>query len=105
MMTPHDSEEHSMRRDPKERSGHCRMGFCVVVFVATLAQPSPAHSQPGAAADKPKDVGASSYDQIAPVLLGKESLQAVMARDKADKEPAIARQKKLLEERYQVGSR
>ena len=47
----------------------------------------------------------SSYDQVTPVLLGKESFQTVMARDKADKEPTIARQKKLLEERYQLASR
>ena len=34
----------------------------------------------------------SSYDQIAPVLLGKESFQAVMAKDKADKPAVMARQ-------------
>ena len=74
-----------MKRDPKGRSGHCRTGLCVVVVVAALAQPSHAQPQPGADASKPKDSTRSSYDQIAPVLLGKESFQAVMARDKADK--------------------
>jgi cytochrome c peroxidase len=48
---------------------------------------------------------ASSYDQIAPVLLGKESFQTVMARDKAEKPSVMARQKKLLEERYDLSSR
>jgi cytochrome c peroxidase len=55
--------------------------------------------------DKPKDATASSYDQIAPVLLGKESFQAVLARDKADKNSVMARQRKLLEERYDLASR
>ena len=94
-----------MKRDQVRRSRHRWTGLVIGVFVAALAQPSPAHSQPGAAADKPKDVGASSYDQIAPVLLGKESPQTVMARDKAEKAPTIARQQKLLDERYQLASR
>ncbi len=97
-----------MKRDQRGRSGHCRtglgvgVGVGVGVVVAAMALPSHAQSQPGADASKPKDAGASSYDQITPVLLGKESFQAVMARDKADKEPTIARQKKLLEERYRA---
>jgi cytochrome c peroxidase len=53
----------------------------------------------------PKDHIASSYDQIAPVLLGKESFQAVMARDKAEKNAVMARQKKILEERYDLTPR
>jgi cytochrome c peroxidase len=47
----------------------------------------------------------SSYDQIAPVLQGKESLEAVMSRDKAGKEAVMARQRALLEERYDLTSR
>jgi cytochrome c peroxidase len=47
----------------------------------------------------------SSYDQIAPALLGKESFNAVMAKDKAEKETVMARQKKLLEERYDLTPR
>ena len=47
----------------------------------------------------------SSYDQIAPVLQGKESFEAVMSRDKAGKEAVMARQKALLEERYDLTSR
>ena len=48
---------------------------------------------------------ASSYDQIAPVLLGKESFQSVMAKDKADKPAVMARQKNLLDERYDLSPR
>ena len=94
-----------MKRDPRRRSGHCRAGLCVLVIVAALALPSRTQSQPGAEASKTKDATPSSYDQIAPVLLGKESFQAVMARDKADKESVMARQKKLLEERYDLTPR
>jgi cytochrome c peroxidase len=47
----------------------------------------------------------SSYDQIAPVLEGKESFRAMVAKDKADKPAVIARQKKLLEARYDLTSR
>jgi len=49
--------------------------------------------------------GKTSYDQIGPALLGRESFQAVMAKDKADKESVMARQKKLLEERYDLTAR
>jgi cytochrome c peroxidase len=52
----------------------------------------------------PKDSVPSSYDQVAPVLLGKESFQAVMTRDKRDKDGIMARQKKLLDERYDLAS-
>ena len=59
--------------------------------MVALRSPSPL----GADEEKPKPGVASSYDQIAPVLLGKESFQAVMARDKADKDSVMARQKKV----------
>jgi cytochrome c peroxidase len=44
----------------------------------------------------------TSYDQVSPVLLGEETFQAMMAKDKADKDAVMARQKKLLEERYDL---
>jgi cytochrome c peroxidase len=55
--------------------------------------------------DKPKNATPSSYDQIAPVLLGKETFENVLARDKADKAQVMARQQKLLDERYDLASR
>src|SRR5205814_6109694 len=70
-----------------------------------LAIPSLTRLSSRAGEDKPKDATPSSYDQVAPVLLGKESFQTVMARDKADKDAVMARQKKLLEERYDLTSR
>jgi cytochrome c peroxidase len=48
--------------------------------------------------------GKTSYDQIAPPLLGQQTFDEVMARDKADKPVVMARQQKLLEERYDLTS-
>ena len=49
--------------------------------------------------------GKTSYDQIAPVLLGQETFEAMMAKDKAEKPAVMARQQKLLEERYDLTPR
>jgi cytochrome c peroxidase len=70
-----------------------------VAFSALDSCPSKAN------ADEPQSSVDSSYDQIAPVLLGKESFGAVMAKDKADKPAVMARQKALLEQRYDLTSR
>jgi len=69
--------------------------FVLIAAPWLLAQQPPA--QKGAAAR-----GKTSYDQIAPALLGQETFAAVMAKDKADKPAVMARQKKLLEERYDL---
>ncbi|WP_406697473.1 cytochrome B6 [Singulisphaera sp. Ch08] len=64
------------------------------------------HFPPGLAtvrADEPSIK--TSYDQVAPVLIGKETFQAVVTKDKADKPAVIARQKALLETRYNLTSR
>ncbi|MGH7226936.1 MAG: hypothetical protein ACRELF_27290, partial [Gemmataceae bacterium] len=72
--------------------------LAIPAVLVSLVVPSLSRSQ----LLKEKDTPPSSYDQIAPVLLGKESFQAVLARDKADKESVMARQKKLLDERYDL---
>jgi len=77
----------------------------VTAGLVFLAVPSITRSQSKANGDKPNDNTSSSYDQIAPVLLGKESFQEVLTRDKADKESVMARQMKLLEQRYDLTSR
>jgi cytochrome c peroxidase len=69
-------------------------GACVVLFLA--AQPSPTQQKPKG------DVGKTSYDQISPVILGQETFEQMMAKDKAAKDGIMARQKKLLEERYDL---
>src|SRR5262249_4607958 len=49
--------------------------------------------------------GKSSYDQVAPVLLGQETLQERKAKDLAEKPEVAARQKELLEARYDLESK
>lgn len=53
----------------------------------------------------PESRGKTSYDQIAPPLLGQQSFSETMAKDKADKPAVVARQKALLEERYDLTPR
>jgi cytochrome c peroxidase len=56
--------------------------------------------------DTPQEPAAkSSYDQVAPTLLGKETFQDRMAKDKADKPAVEARQKELLETRYDLAAK
>jgi cytochrome c peroxidase len=50
-------------------------------------------------------LGQSSYDQVTPVLLGQETFQERMARDKAEKAAVMARQHDLLESRYDLTPR
>jgi cytochrome c peroxidase len=89
-------EERSMRVDERSRNGRWLLGWVHSAFLALLLTvPTASQGQ-----ETP-----SSYDQIAPVLQGKESLEAVMSRDKAGKEAVMARQKALLEERYDLTSR
>jgi cytochrome c peroxidase len=80
---------------------------CVVVTPLIFTSISPAQVRPAAptATVQPGAPIKSSYDQIAPVLQGKETFQAVMAKDKADKPAVMARQQKLLEERYDLTPR
>jgi cytochrome c peroxidase len=57
------------------------------------------------APDRDKGPMETSFDQVSPVLLGKETFSAMLAKDKADKPAVMARQKKLLEERYDLTPR
>jgi cytochrome c peroxidase len=47
----------------------------------------------------------TSYDQVSKVLLGEESFQNMMRKDKADKAAVMARQQRLLDERYNLARR
>jgi cytochrome c peroxidase len=66
---------------------------------------SPWLTQPPRAADKDKAPPPNSYDQVSPVLLGQQSFQEMKAKDEAAKPAVMARQKKLLEERYDLSVR
>jgi cytochrome c peroxidase len=68
---------------------------------------SPSRTQSKRAPDNPDKAAApsSSYDQVSPVLLGQEGFAAMMAKDKAAKDGVMDRQRKLLEERYDLQPR
>src|SRR5437870_5377096 len=97
-----------MRRTPMQ--SQCKTQICrwlhwlaVPAVMAFLVVPALTQSQPTAGGDKPKkDVGKTSYDQIAPVIISQETFNQVMARDKAGKAEVMARQQKLLEVRYDL---
>jgi len=76
-----------------------------VIVLMSFVIPSVELFQAMASGQEPKNATASSYDQIAPVLLGKQTFQAVMAKDKAEKDAVMARQQKLLEDRYDLTPR
>jgi cytochrome c peroxidase len=79
------------------------------VCVGLLFMMSPLLTQSRGQRDKDADRGKapmqSSYDQVSPVLLGQETFQAMLAKDKADKKAVMARQRRLLEERYDLARR
>jgi cytochrome c peroxidase len=68
----------------------------------TLTRQDPGGKGKGDEPDRAKGPLKTSYDQVSPVLLGQETFQAMMAKDKADKDAVMARQQKLLEERYDL---
>jgi cytochrome c peroxidase len=79
--------------------------IALTVTLLFLAIPSMTRSQENPGGNTPPAPTTSSYDQIAPVLLGKEKFQDVVAKDKGDKEAVMARQAKLLQERYDLTPR
>ena len=90
----------------------CRRAFAtirplVVTLLLCLAQSpveakDPPKETPKPAAKETAKPPASSYDQISPVLIGKQSFADMVAADKADKPGVTARQQKLLDERYDL---
>jgi cytochrome c peroxidase len=73
-----------------------RLSVLAALLIAACSQP---RQSSGA------DPVASSYDQVSPVLQGKMSYQAMRDKDKADKDAVMARQKALLNERYDLTPR
>jgi cytochrome c peroxidase len=78
----------------------------LAVFALLLYWARPSLTQPDEKRPPAKrDVGKTTYDQIAPVLLGQETFAERMAKDMAGKDAVMARQKALLEERYDLARR
>ncbi len=81
------------------------MAIATALGIVLVWGPSSAlRAQQPAAAEQAPPIK-TSYDQIAPVLIGKETYEAVVKQDKADKPDVMARQQKLLEERYDLTAR
>ena len=89
----------------RHRFGSRAWPMAALVFAVGVAMASPAAAQQAGQPDKPKPSGTSSYDQVTPVLLGQEDFETMMARDKANKGTVEDRQKRLLEERYDLSVR
>lgn len=71
----------------------------VLLALAAAHGPSPATT------DEPTKPVASSYDQIAPALVGKIGFAEMRDQDVADKPAVMDRQRQLLERRYDLTSR
>jgi cytochrome c peroxidase len=78
-----------------------RLGPWLFVAAVVLYLGSPSLTQPA----KAPAPSASSYDQISPVILGKQTFEDMMAKDKAGKAAVMERQRKLLAERYDLTPR
>ncbi len=84
------------------RSGSRRPLLIVAVVLMSVVVPCLTARYSIAQEGEAQDAGPSSYDQLAPVLLGKETFKTMLTRDKAEKPAVMARQQKLLEERYDL---
>jgi cytochrome c peroxidase len=78
----------------------------VLLYLAgpSLTRQRPAEGQRDAP-DREKGPLPTSYDQVSPVLLGLQSFEAMLAKDKADKPQVMGRQQNLLKERYDLAPR
>ncbi len=87
-------------------STHVKKFFVLATLViAWTASPLSAQEKNKEEPPKPAPRGESSYDQISPVLLGKEKFEDMLKKDKAGKATTMDRQLKLLEERYNLASK
>jgi hypothetical protein len=98
----------SLRKKESGRRLLVLLGLGVVLSgwmgpLEAAAQEKAPQSKPDTKKRKPE--AQSSYDQVTPVLLGQESFEAMMAKDKTNKDAVATRQKELLEERYDLSVR
>jgi cytochrome c peroxidase len=82
-------------------------GAAVLLYIVSpsLTQSGGSRGKDNQEPDRAKGPPPSSYDQVSPVLLGQETFKAMRAKDMADKKAVMARQQKLLEERYDLTKR
>ena len=82
----------------------CCAGACAAMLylVSPTLTKQRQPDKPKTVVDPPNPPPPSSYDQVTPVLLGQQTFQDMMAKDKAGKDKVMARQRKLLEARYDL---
>jgi cytochrome c peroxidase len=83
----------------------CDAASLLFVAAALIGHPGPSASAQTPEAQEKKSPAKSSYDQVSPVLLGKETLQGQMTKDLAEKPTFAARQREHLESRYNLASK
>jgi cytochrome c peroxidase len=79
-----------------------RVSLFILAFIFVFPSLTGARAQAVEKSEPQPPSTPSSYDQIAPVLLGKETVKQRTANDKAAKPAVMARQKELLESRYDL---
>jgi cytochrome c peroxidase len=98
-----------MHSPTRKRTWYCFIGATVCAALLYAVSPSltqsPTQGDTKIQANRAKSPPQSSYDQVSPVLLGKETFEKMLAEDKANKQTVMARQRKLLEERYDLAVR
>jgi cytochrome c peroxidase len=101
--------EDVMHSPTRKRTWYCFVGATVCAALLYAASPSltqsPTQGDTKTQANRVKGPPQSSYDQVSPVLLGQETFEKMLAEDKANKQTVMARQRKLLEERYDLAMR
>jgi cytochrome c peroxidase len=91
-----------MPTDTHSRNYRRLAGLALLAGLIYLAAPPVIQSQPGK--DRAPGSPTSSYDQVTPVLLGQQTFAEMNAKDKADKAAVMARQQRLLEQRYDLAA-
>src|SRR5262245_57658056 len=86
----------------KTVSGRPLVSAAIAVWVLCSILPG---IRAGRAQDSRETRGKSSYDQVTPMLLGQETFQERMAKDQAARPEVTARQRQLLESRYDLAPR
>ena len=99
----HASYESRIRRRPARLAGPALLLILAVVLIGHLGPA--ARAQTAATGRDAGSPAPSSYDQVAPVLLGRESFRERMDKDRAEKAAVMSRQRELLESRYVLDPR
>jgi cytochrome c peroxidase len=82
-----------------------RPWLTTTIAIAVLAAPALIWSRPRQEGKEAKPTAPSSYDQIAPALVGQDTFEAMRERDMAGKKKIMDRQMRLLKARYDLAKK